>query len=54
VGRVYLDGEQSDQWHAAGGGGIWLSFLERANTMSVAVATSSERTRVYVGAGFGF
>ena len=54
VGRVYLDGESSDRWHAAGGGGIWLSFLERANTVSLAVASSSERTRVYVGAGFGF
>jgi hypothetical protein len=54
VGRVYLEGETSDRWHAAAGGGIWLSFLERANTVSVAVATSSERTRVYVGAGFGF
>jgi hypothetical protein len=54
VGRVYLDGETSDRWHAAAGGGLWLSFLERANTVSLAVAKSSERTRVYVGAGFGF
>ncbi len=54
VGRVYLDGESSDKWHAAAGGGIWLSFLERVNTVSLAVARSSERTRAYVGAGFGF
>ena len=54
VGRVYLEGETSDRWHAAAGGGIWLSFLERANTISVAVAKSAERTGVYVGAGFGF
>ncbi|HEU5041301.1 MAG TPA: hypothetical protein VFT84_10790, partial [Gemmatimonadales bacterium] len=54
VGRVYLDGETSDTWHAAGGGGIWLSFIERVNTISVAIARSAERTGVYVGAGFGF
>jgi hypothetical protein len=54
VGRVYLEGERSDRWHGAGGGGLWLSFLERANTVSLAVAKSEERTRVYVGAGFGF
>ena len=54
VGRVYLDGEESDTWHGAAGGGIWLSFIERVNTISVAVARSSERTRVYVGAGFGW
>ena len=28
VGRVFLDGESSDRWHAACGGGIWLSWLE--------------------------
>ena len=54
AGRVFLDGEDSDRWHAAGGGGIWLSFIERANTVSLAVARSAERTRVYVGAGFAF
>ena len=54
VGRVYLEGESSDTWHAAGGGGVWLSFIERVNTISVAVARSEERTGVYVGAGFGF
>jgi hypothetical protein len=53
VGRVYLDGETSDKWHPAAGGGIWISFLDRVNTLSVAVAKSSERTGVYVRAGFG-
>ena len=54
VGRVYAEGEESDTWHGAYGGGIWLSFIERINTLSVAVAKSEERTGVYVGAGFGF
>jgi hypothetical protein len=54
VGRVWLDGESSDRWHEALGGGIWVGFLSRANTLSVAVAASDERTGVYVQAGFGF
>ncbi|HEX6104321.1 MAG TPA: hypothetical protein VFZ26_01975 [Gemmatimonadales bacterium] len=53
VGRVYVDGESSEKWHGAVGGGLWLSFLERVNTLSVSVVSSAERTRVYVGAGFG-
>ena len=54
IGRVYLEGESSDKWHGAAGGGIWASFLDRANTMSVAVASSAVRTAVYIKAGFGF
>jgi len=54
VGRVFLDGESSDKWHSALGGGLWLAFLSRASTLSVAAAASDERTRIYVQAGFGF
>ena len=54
VGRVYLDGEESDVWHGAAGGGVWVSLLDRANTMSVSVAKSEERTGVYLTLGFGF
>jgi outer membrane protein assembly factor BamA len=54
VGRVFLEGEASDKWHTAVGGGLWLAFLDRAHTLSVAVASSEERTGVYVQAGFGF
>lgn len=53
-GRVFVDAEVSDRWHSAAGGGIWLSFLSPANTMSVAVARSSERTGLYLQAGFFF
>ncbi len=38
VGRVFLDGEESDQWHAAGGGGIWASFLDRSYMVSLSLA----------------
>jgi hypothetical protein len=54
VGRVYLDGEQSKIWHGAYGGGVWISFLERAFCLSIAVARSDERTGIYMNAGFGF
>jgi hypothetical protein len=54
IGRVYYRGESSDVWHGAVGGGAWLSFLSPANTVSIAVAKSEERTGVYVRAGFGF
>jgi hypothetical protein len=54
VGRVYVEGESSDVWHAAGGGGIWASFFDPANTISLALARSAERTGVYFKVGFGF
>jgi len=54
AGRVFLSGETSDRWHGAAGGGLWIAFLNRANTVSVAAAHSVEGTRVYVRAGFPF
>ncbi|HEY8196898.1 MAG TPA: BamA/TamA family outer membrane protein [Gemmatimonadales bacterium] len=54
VGRVFLDGESSDRWHGAAGGGIWLSYLNRAYTLSLAVASGEEQTGIYAQAGFGF
>ncbi len=54
AGRVYVSGQTSDRWHAAAGGGLWLSFLSSANTVSVAAAHSVEGTRWYAKAGFAF
>lgn len=54
VGRVFVDGEESDRWHAAGGGGVWASFLDRAYMVRLSVAASSERTALYLGIGRGF
>ena len=54
AGRVYLSGQTSDRWHAAAGGGVWLSFLSPANTVSVAAAHGVEGTRWYAKAGFAF
>ncbi|HEX2250246.1 MAG TPA: BamA/TamA family outer membrane protein, partial [Gemmatimonadales bacterium] len=54
AGRVFLEGESSDEWHTAFGGGVSLSYLERAYTFSVAVASGDERTALYLQGGFGF
>jgi hypothetical protein len=54
AGRVFVSGESSDVWHAAAGGGLWLSYLENAYTLSLAIAKGAERTGIYVQAGFGF
>jgi hypothetical protein len=54
AGRVFLEGESSDKWHTAFGGGVWLAFLDRAYTLSLAAASSDERTGIYLQGGFGF
>jgi hypothetical protein len=51
---VFLEGESSDRWHGAAGGGVWFAFAGRANTISAAVARGEERTGFYLRAGFGF
>jgi len=54
AGRVFVDGESSDRWHTGVGGGLWVAFLERKNTVSVAVAGAEGRIGVYVRAGLLF
>lgn len=54
AGRVFLDGESSNRWHVAGGGGLWFIFLNPANTVSVSVASGDEGTRVYIHSGLAF
>jgi hypothetical protein len=60
IGRVYLDGENSNRWHNAVGGGVWVSFLGPANTLSVALARSEvgtsieQRSSLYIRGGFAF
>jgi hypothetical protein len=54
AGRVWLKGEDSRRWHTGVGGGAWISFLRRENTISVAAARSQGQTRVYGSLGFAF
>ncbi|HJS56862.1 MAG TPA: hypothetical protein VKA01_02055 [Vicinamibacteria bacterium] len=54
AGRVYLDGEQSDKWHPAGGGGIFFQMLTLNSIVHAAMAWSDEDRRLYVDYGFAF
>ena len=54
VGRVFVGGDNSDDWHPSGGAGIWFSPLVRTNTISVSTAHSSEATLAYVRFGFPY
>jgi hypothetical protein len=54
VGRVFLEGESSNQWRAAVGGGIWIAPLTGNHMISATLAGSGERLRFYVNTGFHF
>jgi len=56
VGRVFFDGdpEGADDWHSAFGGGIWFSFLNRAQTLSFNVMQGDDLTGFYAKAQFHF
>ena len=53
VGRVWFDGEGSGQWHASGGGGVWVSVIDPSATLSATLA-DGERTMLYVRGGFSY
>ncbi len=48
------DPDNADKWHTSIGGGFWLSFLQRRQTMSAAVVKGDDLTGVYLRAGFMF
>ena len=56
AGRVFFaeDPNDADKWHTGVGGGFWLSFLQRRQTLSVAVVNGDDLTGVYLRAGFMF
>lgn len=54
VGRVYLEGEDSQRWHRGVGGGLFFSSPQRRNLVSIALARSEGRTGFYLKAGLGF
>jgi hypothetical protein len=54
VGRVWLDGENSDKWHHGYGAGLWFSPLN-AVVLSIDLATSEEEDLIgYFKLGFRF
>ena len=54
TGRVFLEGESSETWHDAWGGGIWLAPVGREATVRVSLARHQESTLLYVGMGFAY
>ncbi|MBI5474808.1 MAG: BamA/TamA family outer membrane protein [Ignavibacteriae bacterium] len=52
AGRVYVDGQSPDGWHADVGGGISFAPLSRSLTLSLSVASSVEG--IFLNGGFGF
>ena len=54
VGRVWVDGEASGEWHGGYGGGLWFAALRRTSTVQVSVARSEGRTAWYFGLGFAY
>ena len=56
AGRVIYaeDPDDADTWHTGVGGGLWLSFLQRRQTLSVAAVQGDDLTGVYLSAGLTF
>jgi len=56
MGRVFYgeDPAGTDDWHASFGGGVWLSFLDRRQTVAITVMHGDDLTGVYVRAGLHF
>ncbi len=54
AGRVFLEGESSSEVHTAFGGGLSLSFLSPANTLTFALVRGEDRTGFYLRAGFAY
>jgi hypothetical protein len=60
TGRVFLDGEDSSQWHTGIGGGLWFSFVESRYALSVVYGRGLDDGRlmsdyaIYIRTGFSF
>jgi hypothetical protein len=54
AGRVFLDGDSSNAWHASYGGGLFFQMLTLNSVFHGAVAHGDEGTRFYVDYGFSF
>lgn len=50
--RVFVNRDESNDWHPSGGGGFWIAPLARTNALSFSFAGSDEGLRFYFKAGF--
>ncbi|MEO8253136.1 MAG: metallophosphoesterase [Flavobacterium sp.] len=54
-GRVWLDGETSNKWHQAAGGGLWLNGLNIITArLTYFKGSNDDQARIAFGLGFGF
>jgi len=53
-GRVWLNGESSNQWHQSAGGGLWLNGLNTVTARLSYFKSADEEARISFGLGFGF
>jgi hypothetical protein len=54
IGRVWLEGEESDIWHAGTGGGVWFALADRSFGMVFSFVQSADDNTVLVETGFAF
>jgi hypothetical protein len=56
AGRVFFgpDPADADAWHTAFGGGVSLSFIDRLQTVTLAIMSGDDLTGLYLSAGFSF
>ena len=54
LGRVWLEGEESDVWHAGTGGGVWLALADRSFGLVFTFVQSPDDNTVLVETGFAF
>jgi len=53
IGRIWVDGENSDKWHRGAGGGIWIAPLNMA-VLSFTMTFTEEEKLPFVRLGFFF
>lgn len=53
LGRVFVSGQSSKEWHPSVGGGAWVALLDRSLAASLNVATGAGQG-VFINAGAGF
>ena len=54
IGRVWMDGEDSNKWHKGYGGGFWINGAQALNGTLGVFKGDDEGVRVTLGFGFAF
>ncbi|MEZ4413296.1 MAG: BamA/TamA family outer membrane protein [Gemmatimonadales bacterium] len=52
LGRVFYDTDNTDVWHASGGGGFWMALPDRSMGLVVTAVRSDEGTAFWFGSSF--